>query len=135
MMVPGADGQMIEEATDLPRSQAQALLDVAHGKIAYECTPLALATGITAVLEQVLAAQVFDLLSVTFPSAREAEGFQPPIWVGAEVSGDPDYGKAAMALNGAPEPQEPEISNAALEAVLHLLQSRHSSRYGRDMAA
>ena len=135
MMVPGADGQMIEEATDLPRSQAQALLDVAHGKIAYECTPLALAIGITSVLEQVLAAPAFDLLSVTFPSAREAEGFQPPGWVGAEVSSEAAYDKAAMALNGAPEVQEPEISNAALDAVLDLLQSRSSSRYGRDLAA
>jgi CYTH domain-containing protein len=135
MVVSGADSQMVEEATELPRSQAQALLDVAHGKIAYECTPLALATGVTAVLEQVLAAQAFDLLSVSFPSAREAEGFQPPVWVGAEVSGEAAYEKAAMALNGEPEVQEPEISNAALDAVLDLLQSRSSSRYRRDMAA
>jgi hypothetical protein len=108
---------------------------VAHGKIAYECTPLALATGITAVVEQVLAAQAFDLLSVSFPSAREAEGFQPPVWVGAEVSGEAAYEKAAMALNGGPEVQEPEISNAALDAVLDLLQSRSSSRYRRELAA
>jgi hypothetical protein len=40
-----------------------------------------------------------------------------------------------MALNGEPEVQEPEISNAALDAVLDLLQSRSSSRYRRDMAA
>jgi hypothetical protein len=31
--------------------------------------------------------------------------------------------------------QEAEISNAALDAVLDLLQSRSSSRYGRDLAA
>jgi hypothetical protein len=40
-----------------------------------------------------------------------------------------------MALNGAPEVQEPEISNAALDAVLDLLQNRPTSRFRRELAA
>jgi hypothetical protein len=47
---------------------------------------------------------------------------QPPVWVGPDVSGDPSFDKATIALQGAPEVGEPEISNAALEALLDLLE-------------
>jgi CYTH domain-containing protein len=128
MQIQGPDGLPREEATEVPLSQAQALLDVAPGQIAYERTLLALAPGVEGVLEQMLVSRPFTLLAVTFDEAAEAKRFQPPLWAGAEVSGDPAFGKAALALQGDPEAGEPEISNAALEALLDLLQSRFASR-------
>jgi CYTH domain-containing protein len=135
MQVQGPDGRPREEATEVPLSQAQALFDVAPGQIAYERTDLALAPGVEGVLEQMLVSRPFTLLSVSFEEEAEAERFQPPLWVGAEVSGDPAFSRAAVALQGEPEAGEPEISNAALDSLLDLLQSRFASRRASGYSA
>ncbi len=130
MAVRGPDGLPSEEATEVPLSQAQALLDVALGKIVYERTVLVLAPGVEGLLEQILVSRPFDLLSLSFESQPEAERFQPPLWAGPEVSGDHTFDKATIALHGEPEVGELEISNASLEALLDLLQSRFALRAG-----
>ncbi len=124
------DGAASEEVTKVPYSQAQALLDVAQGKVAYDITHLALGSAFGGVLDRVVATRPLDLLSFSFASASEAEHFQPPVWVGPDVSGDPSFDKAAIALHGAPEVGKPEISNAALEALLDLLDG---GLYARSM--
>ena len=39
---------------------------------------------------------------VEFPSKRSAEAFEPPDWIGKEVTGNPRYSNAALALRGRP---------------------------------
>ncbi len=129
------DGAASEEVAEVPYSQAQALLDVAQGKVAYDSTHLVLGSAFGGVLEQVAAARPLDLLSFSFASASEAEHFQPPIWVGVDVSGDPSFDKAAIALQGAPAVCEPAISNAALEALLDLLEGGLYAQSGKPIAA
>ena len=126
MLMPGPDGEPIEEATEVPLSQAQALLDVAPGQIAYDRTALVMAPGVEGMLEQILVHHPIHLLTVMFEDLAGFERFQPPLWAGSEVSGDPAFSKAVIALHGEPEVGELEISNAALEALLDLLQSRFS---------
>jgi hypothetical protein len=128
MQVPGPSGEPVEEATEVPQSQAQALLDVAPGQIAYDRTALVVAPGVEGVLEQVLVRRPLQLLTVTLEGGTGLERFEPPLWAGPEVSGDPAFSKAGIGLQGEPEVGELEISNAALEALLDLLQSRSSSR-------
>jgi hypothetical protein len=110
-------------------------LDVAQGKVAYESSHVVLGSAFGGVLEQVMAARPLDLLSFSFASASEAEHFQPPAWVGVDVSGDPSFDKAAIALQGAPAVGEPEISNAALEALLDLLEGGLYAQSGEPIAA
>jgi CYTH domain-containing protein len=135
MQVPGPHGEPIEEATEVPQSQAQALLDVAPGQIAYDRTALVVAPGVEGVLEQVLMRLPLHLLTVTFEGETGLERFELPLWAGPEVSGDPAFSKAGIALQGEPDVGELEISNAALEALLDLLQSRSSSRNATAHAA
>jgi CYTH domain-containing protein len=135
MGVQGPDGQPTEEVTEVPLSQAQALLDVAPGKISYERTVLVLAPGVEGALEQILLSRPLHLLTVAFEDATAAERFQEPPWAGPEVSGDALFSKAAIALQGEPQVGELEISNASLEALLDLLQSRFSPRHSGALPA
>ena len=128
MVMPDQGGEFMEEATEVPLSQAQALLDVAPGQIAYERTALVLAPGLEGMLERILVQRPLHLLTVSFEEQSSLEQFQPPLWAGAEVSGDPAFSKAAIALQGEAEIGELEISDASLEALLDLLQGRFSAR-------
>jgi CYTH domain-containing protein len=37
---------------------------------------------------------------VEFPSEREADEFEPPVWLGTEVTGDPGYSNQSLAQRG-----------------------------------
>lgn len=42
------------------------------------------------------------MVEVEFPSEDEARAFAPPAWFGEEVTGDPAWGNAALAVHGRP---------------------------------
>ena len=45
---------------------------------------------------------------IEFPSAEASEAFEPPAWLGREVTGDGDYANQALALKGrSPRPTDP----------------------------
>jgi len=72
-----------------------------------------------------------DLVSVTFDNDGEAAGFQTPVWFGREVSGEPAFERQALAIQGVPAQEEVPLSNAALDAVLDLIEPRFGfGRYG-----
>ena len=60
--------------------------------------------------------------------AVAAAAFAPPVWFGDEVTDDPDYANQALAVAGAPPAREVHLSNAALDAVLDLLDGRAALR-------
>jgi CYTH domain-containing protein len=134
MVAPGPDGEPLEEATEVPLSQAQALLDVAPGQIAYDRTALTLSPGVESVLEQILLSPEFNLLTVAFVDLAEADRFRSPFWVGPEVTGDLSFNKGLIALEAEPQTGEVEITNASLDALLDLLQSRSASRQARALS-
>ena len=39
---------------------------------------------------------------VEFPSEREADEYEPPSWLGTEVTGDSDYSNQSLAQRGLP---------------------------------
>jgi CYTH domain-containing protein/CHAD domain-containing protein len=44
---------------------------------------------------------------VEFGSERQARGFEPPAWLGREVTGDPRYANRALAMSDAPPAAQP----------------------------
>jgi CYTH domain-containing protein len=136
LVTTAPDGSSSEERTDVPRAHGDALMDVCSGKAAYDRTALALGGGREALVDRYVAPGEFDLVSVSFDGADEAQGFAVPAWFGPEVSDDPSYERHAVALQGVPQPGEIGLSNAALEAVLDLIEPRFGfGRYGAPKAS
>lgn len=126
-----AGGGSSEERTDVPRAHGDALMDVCSGKAAYDRTVVALGGGHEALVDRYVAPGALDLVSLEFEEASGAEAFAPLPWFGPDVSGDPAYDRHAVALHGPPQAGEVGLSNAALEAVLDLVEPRFGlGRYG-----
>lgn len=126
-----AQGASAEERTDVPRAHGDALLDVCSGKAAYDRTAVTLG-GREALIDRYVSPGNLDLISVAFDAPGDAAGFAVPAWFGREVSDDAAYERQALALQGPPQTGEVVLSNAALDAVLDLIEPRFGSfgRYG-----
>jgi CYTH domain-containing protein len=121
-----------EDWTEVPRSHAEALLDVCPGTVNFErsCLPL---RDREALVDRFITPGPLDLVSVEFATQGEADAFLPPVWFGSEVTGDDGFTNRMMAIAGRPDAPEAPLSNAALETVLDLIESRPDERrYGSD---
>ncbi len=118
------EGSIAEEEVEVPRAHAEALIDVAAGTVAFDRTPIRLGEGVDAVLDRFILPQGIDLIAIKIHSDPRA--FAPPLWVGAEVTGDPSLETSGLALAGIPTLGEVEVSNAAIEALLDLLEGSRS---------
>ncbi|MGU3329952.1 hypothetical protein ACLBXB_23790 [Methylobacterium mesophilicum] len=128
----GADGIPVEERTDVPRAHGDALLDVCPGKAAYDRTVLTLG-GREVTIDRYVTPGNLDLISVAFDNDGDAGAFQSPNWFGREVSSEPAYERQALAIQGVPAGEEVPLSNAALDAVLDLIEPRFGfGRYGSN---
>ena len=125
LVLTSLDGEVsaAEDWTDVPRSHAEALLDVCPGTVIYERSRLTLRDR-EAVVDRFMTPGPLDMVSVEFATAHEADAFLPPVWFGSEVTGDESYTPRSMAMAGRPRAPEPPLSNAALETMLDLLESR-----------
>ena len=121
-----------EEGTSIPLSQAQALLAVTSGQLAYVRTSLSLGSHQIR-LQQIIEPGPLCLLSVGVPQ-QEAEEFQPLSWFGPEVSAERAYLRRRIALDGLPQAPEVELTEGALHSVLDLLENGFSA-WPRDRAA
>lgn len=131
LVTSAPDGATSEERTDVPRAHGDALMDVCSGKAAYDRTSLALGGGREALVDRYVVPGELDLVSVAFEGSDEAGAFPVPAWFGPEVTGDAAYDRHAVALQGPPQPGEIALSNAALEAVLDLVEPRFGfGRFG-----
>ena len=128
LMTTEGNGTSSEERTEVPRAHGDALLDVCGGKVAYERSTLSLGQRDAAV-DRYTTPGILELVSVAFESADEARGFSSPAWFGPEVTADAAYEPRALALEGLPATAETALSNAALDAVLDLLEHRFAYRY------
>ena len=109
------------ERTEVPRSQAEALLAVCAGQVGFEGTIVPLRAGQQALLQRFVAPGPLDLLSVAFAADEDADGFVPPAWLGPEVTQNPAYHRGSLARAGLPASDEIPLSNAMIEALLDLL--------------
>ncbi|KAB1075263.1 CYTH domain-containing protein [Methylobacterium planeticum] len=135
LVTAGADGSSSEERTDVPRAHGDALLDVCSGKAAYDRTTLPVA-GRDVVIDRYVSPGSLDLVSITFDNENDANAFVAPVWFGREVSSDAAYERHTVALQGPPQAAEVGLSNAALDAVLDLIEPRFGfGRYGSGAKA
>lgn len=118
----GANGA--EERTEVPRVHAEALLDVCTGKVAYGRTSVPLAGAREAWADHLVMPGHVDLLTLTFDSEADAETFRALPWFGPEVTTDLAYERRSIALDGVPQADEVPLSNAALNALLDVLEDR-----------
>ena len=116
------DEHGIEERTEVPRSQAEALLTVCEGKVGFECTPVRLRGEKEAILQCFIAPGSLDLLSVEFTDGEQSEGFIPPIWFGPEVTRNPVYDRGSLARVGVPAPETIPLSDEMLNELLDTLE-------------
>jgi CYTH domain-containing protein len=120
----------VEERTDVPRAHGDALLDVCPGKAAYDRTTLAVA-GREVAIDRYVTPGSLDLVSVVFDDANQAGAFQVPAWFGKEVTEEAAFDRPALAIQGVPSVGEMLLSNAALDAVLDIIEPRFGfGRFG-----
>jgi CYTH domain-containing protein len=106
-------GESVKPGTALPLAQAEALLDLATGGLAYRRIDLSLESR-TASLSRIMAPGVLDLITVSFEHEEQAQAFEPPAWLGPEVTADPTYQNRSLAIAGLPAVPEVELTDAAL---------------------
>jgi CYTH domain-containing protein len=120
----GAD-EASEERADLPPAHAQALLAVSQGQVEYLRTRLSVASHEIQVLRFIRPAPL-DLVAVAAPSEDE-QAFRPLPWFGPEVTAEPAYRRRRLALDSQLDTSELDVSNAALNSLLDLLEDRFST--------
>ena len=116
----------VEERTEVPRTHAEALLDVTPGKVDYLVTHMTIGTRDIHLVRLVTPGPL-DLISVEFESEEEARDFRPLSWFGPDVSGENGYQNRSIALEGLPQVPDIPVSNAALNSLLDTLENRYSS--------
>ncbi|GEP04131.1 hypothetical protein [Methylobacterium oxalidis] len=135
LVTTGQDGSASEERTDVPRAHGDALLDVCTGKAAYDRTTLNV-NGREVRIDRYVSPGSLDLISIAFDNENDANSFVAPVWFGREVSQDAAYERHTVALQGPPQAGEISINNAALDAVLDLIEPRFGfGRYNAPKAA
>jgi CYTH domain-containing protein len=126
LVTVGADGDPREERTEVPRGHAEALLDVAPGKVDYARTRLNLA-GREIWIDRFVTPGPLDLIIVSFETPEEASRFTPPAWFGPEVTSDSAYQTRSIALQELPQAAEVPLSNVALDSLLDTLENRFAT--------
>ncbi len=144
VQVEGETGQLVlvanrpngpvEEATDIPRSQAEALLGLTAGRVEYLSVSLNIGSQ-TAILRRFLTPGQLDLITVTSEHSKRARKVQPLIWFGPEVTGDPAYQGRSLALAGLPPAPEVEITDAGLNSLLDVLEGRFGAHQPQAAAS
>ena len=131
-----ANGAPTEERTDVPRAHAEALLDVAPGKVEYARSRL-MAAGREIRIDRFVRPGPLDLISVEFESDEQSTAFRPPVWFGPEVTEDAAYQNRSLAVDRVPQVPEVPLTNAALDSLLDALENRLGIRpmQGRPVAA
>ena len=123
ILVRHGSGERVDEPTDLPRSQTEALLDLTPGGVTYRRIALSFGPSRAQVL-RFTAPGSLDLISVEFGRDDHARDFQPLPWFGPEVTTAPSYQIRSIALAGLPEMREVELTDAALDSLLDILEDR-----------
>jgi CYTH domain-containing protein len=124
----GGPDSPVEERTKISPSQAEALLDVCAGQIAYRRTHVRIAPGFDAFLDRLEQPGALDLLAVEFDDPAGAAAFDPPGWFGPEVTGDLSYRRVALAVEGLPGAMTIEVDNAAVIALVDTLEGHAGQR-------
>ncbi len=124
VLITTGSGAPFEERTEVPRTHAEALLDVTPGKVDYVRSHLTVGTR-DIHINRFVTPGPLDMISVEFETEDEARDFRPLSWFGPDVTADPVYHNRSIALDGLPSAPEVPISNAALNSLLDTLENRY----------
>ncbi|QRM35485.1 hypothetical protein [Microvirga sp. VF16] len=108
------------------------------GQISYDRLHLSLQSGLSHAiqLDRVVYPSPFDLITIEFADAQQAEAFEVPTWFGPEVTAEYTYEWRYIALNGLQTHHEVPLSSQQVEAVLDLLdQSQPVTKANNGSAA
>jgi CYTH domain-containing protein len=120
---PAAEENTVENTVEVPKSQALVLLDVSAGRIGAERSILRLTTGHEVRLDRIAVGDArVDLASVV--QDGDAGAFGAQAWFGPEVTDDPQFHPMALALEGVPPSTGTKVTEAGLDSLLDLLESR-----------
>jgi len=120
----GGDG-VPEERADLPPAHAETLLAVSQGQVEYLRTSLAIGSHELHALH-VLRPGRLNLVAVV-GTPEDGQHLPPLPWFGPEVSAEPAYRHCCLALDGTPDAPDVELTNAALNSLLDLLEDRFTT--------
>src|SRR3954447_19647430 len=112
------------ERTEVPRSQAEALLPMCAGKVGFERTSMRLPDGREAVLNHFIAPGSLDVVNVAFTEAEDSSAFVAPAWFGPEVTRDAAYRNGSLARDGVPAAAEFPLSSPMLDDLLTALEAQ-----------
>ena len=111
-----------EEQADLPPAHAQALLALSQGQLEYLHTRLSIGSHEIQALHS--SGPVPSIWWRSPVPPRDEQDLPPLPWFGPEVSAEPAYQRRRLALDGAPDASELDVTNAALNSLLDLLEDR-----------
>jgi CYTH domain-containing protein len=114
---------LLEDLAAISRLQAEALLELAAGQVELQNVGVDIGSH-TAAIHRFISPGPLDLITIVFKQDKAARKFQPPAWFGPEVTSDPNYQTRAIALAGLPSPAEVEVTDAALNSLLDILDNR-----------
>jgi CYTH domain-containing protein len=118
---------LIEERTDIPPAHAEALLNVCAGRVTYERSAVPIDDGAEVLIDRMSEPGVINIVTVEFHYPEEAEAFTPLTWFGPEITSEARFSGQMIAMNGPPQVEEVQLSNSTVEAMLDLLEGRHSA--------
>jgi hypothetical protein len=109
------------DEVEVPRAHAEALMDVAAGRLAFDRISLPLGDGeYAAILDRFVFPAHLDVISVLMETGAEG-GLA---WFGPEVTRRSEFSAEALALRLEPVLEDVSPTNAGLDALLDLLDGR-----------
>jgi adenylate cyclase len=113
LTVKSAPGLMrVEEELAIDERRFESLWELTQGRRVVKSRHLVpLQGGLTAEVDD-YAGDLSALMTaeVEFPSAEASAGFDPPDWLGREVTGDERYANRSLAVRGAPADDLPGLA-------------------------
>ncbi len=130
-------GDVLEKLAPLPQEHAEALFGLCIGQISYDRLHLPPQGGLShrIQLDRVVYPSSFDLITVEFADAQQAEAFQAPTWFGPEVTSEFTYEWRYIALNGLQSASDVPLSSQQVEAVLDMLDQSQPASKATDTSA
>ncbi len=130
-------GDPVEKLAPLPREHAEALFGLCIGQISYDQLHLPPQSGLNYAiqLDRVVYPSSFDLITVEFTDAQQAEAFEVPTWLGPEVTTEYTYEWRYIALNGLQSHHEVPLSSQQVEAVLDMLDQSQAAPHASNGSA
>ena len=110
-----------ETLTGIPAGHASALLSTCPGKISFEQSSVTMADGCEVTVRSFNGLHPFATANVTLPDRESANAFAAPVWFGADVTDDDSYANRGLALGGIPRLGDVAVADAALDALMDVL--------------